>query len=148
MQGPEFPRYGTLRIPDYVSRENQTEDVFLAYAQMFDDMDLYIVVYRSAATALRNIHLAGIIAIVFCVGVIAILCLNAYLNIHNSIVRPVAPERRLKSSAGRPDSNRKIDTGDEIEELAQSFNKMALALKRNIGQLETGREVPRAGHRC
>jgi len=142
LQGPEFPRYGTLRIPDYVSRENQTEDVFLAYAQMFDDMDLYIVVYRSAATALRNIHLAGIIAIVFCVGVIAILCLNAYLNIHNSIVRPLSllNEGAQIIGQGDLDLKLKIDTGDEIEELAQSFNKMALALKRNIGQLEDSEE--------
>jgi len=73
-----------------VTTANTHEDVFLAYAKMFDNMNLYVVVYRSAAKALRNIHLAGIIAIVFSVGVIAILCLNAYLNIHNSIVRPLS----------------------------------------------------------
>ncbi|HOF40430.1 MAG TPA: ATP-binding protein [Candidatus Hydrogenedentes bacterium] len=142
LQGPESSSYGTLRIPGYVSTKSQTEDVFLAYAQMFDDMDLYIVVYRSAATALRNIHLAGIIAIVFCVGVIAILCLNAYLNIHNSIVRPLSllNEGAQIIGQGDLDLKLKIGTGDEIEELAQSFNKMALALKRNIGQLEDSEE--------
>lgn len=142
LKGPAAHPFGTLRIPGYRTAEVGTEDVFLAYAQMFDNMDLYVVVYRSAAKALRNIHLGGAIAIVFCVGVIAILCLNAYLNIHNNIVRPLSllNEGAQIIGQGDLDLKLKIGTGDEIEELAQSFNKMALALKRNIGQLEDSEE--------
>ena len=142
LRNSQSPQYGTCRLDGYVTTANTHEDVFLAYAKMFDNMNLYVVVYRSAAKALRNIHLAGIIAIVFSVGVIAILCLNAYLNIHNSIVRPLSllNEGAQIIGQGDLDLKLKIGTGDEIEELAQSFNKMALALKRNVRQLESSEE--------
>ncbi|MEA3365318.1 MAG: HAMP domain-containing protein, partial [Candidatus Hydrogenedentes bacterium] len=142
LQEKPLPRYGALRINDYLATNNTREDAFLAYAQMFENMNLYIVVYRSAAQALRNIHLGGIIAIVFCIGVIVILCLNAYLNIHNNIVRPLSllNEGAQIIGQGDLDLKLKIGTGDEVEELAQSFNKMALALKRNIRQLEDSEE--------
>ncbi|MFO7973749.1 MAG: GAF domain-containing protein, partial [Candidatus Hydrogenedentota bacterium] len=137
-----LPRYGTLRISDYMAPDKGREDVFLAYAQLFENMNLYVVVHRSAGLALRNIHLGGIIAIVFCIGVIGILCLNAYLNIHNNIVRPLSllNEGAQIIGQGDLDLKLKIGTGDEIEELAQSFNKMALALKRNIRQVEDSEE--------
>lgn len=142
LQKKPMPRYGTLLINDYMTSETVRGDVFLAYAQMFDNMNLYVVVFRSAADALLYIRLGGIIAIVGCVGVIAILCLNAYLSIHNNIVRPLSllNEGAQIIGQGDLDLKLKIDTGDEIEELSQSFNKMALALKRNIRQLEDSEE--------
>ncbi len=72
----------------------------------------------------------------------AFLCLNAYRNVHNNIVRPVLLLNEGAQIIGQGDLELKlkIGTGDEIEELASSFNKMALALKRNIRQLEESEE--------
>ncbi len=142
LRAEDVPAYGTLRVANYMTADSKTQDVFLAYSQLFENTDLYVVVHRSAAKALRNIHLGGSLAIVFCVGVIGILCLNAYLNIHNNIVRPLSllNEGAQIIGQGDLDLKLKIGTGDEIEELAQSFNKMALALKRNIQQLEDSEE--------
>ncbi|HOO93042.1 MAG TPA: PAS domain S-box protein, partial [Opitutales bacterium] len=65
---------------------------------------------------------------------------------HNNIVRPISllNEGAQIIRQGDLDLKLKIDTGDEIEELAISFNRMALALSRNIKQLEESEEKYRS----
>ncbi len=69
-------------------------------------------------------------------------CLVEYRRVHNDIVRPVRLLNEGTRIVGHGDLELKlkIATGDEIEELAASFNRMALDLKRKIRQLEESEE--------
>jgi len=141
-RGDDTSDHDSMRINNFRISPDKNQDVFVAYSRLLDNMELYVVVYRSVSGALMGIRRGGALAIVFCTIVIAILCMNAYLNVHNNIVRPVSllNEGAQIIGQGDLDLKLKIDTGDEIEELAQSFNKMALALKQNVVQLEESEE--------
>jgi len=130
------PASGSMRLSRYPMAEGP-QSIFLAYHRMFQDEKGYIVAYRTSWSVFRNVNLGALIAIAVCVVFIAFLCLNAYRNVHNNIVRPVLLLNEGAQIIGQGDLELKlkIGTGDEIEELAHSFNKMALALKRNIRQL-------------
>lgn len=122
--------------------EGKEQQVFLAYHKL-DVLDhLYLLTYQPASEVFFNINMLAVMAVLGCIVFIAFLCLNAYRNVHNNIVRPLAllNEGAQIIRQGDLDLKLKIDTGDEIEEVAQSFNKMALALSRNIGQLEDSEE--------
>jgi PAS domain S-box-containing protein len=69
-------------------------------------------------------------------------CLVEYRRVHNDIVRPVRLLNEGTRIVGHGDLELKLKvaTGDEIEELAASFNRMALDLKRKIRQLEESEE--------
>ncbi|MCK5556915.1 MAG: PAS domain S-box protein, partial [Candidatus Hydrogenedentes bacterium] len=73
---------------------------------------------------------------------LGLFCLIEYRRVHNNIVRPVRLLNEGTRIVGHGDLELKlkIATGDEIEELAASFNRMALDLKRKIHQLEESEE--------
>jgi len=101
------------------------------------------VVGRRGAGIMSRLALRTMLVAFLAGGVlVAFFCLTAYRLVHNNIVRPV---RLLNEGAeivghGDLELKLKIDTGDEIEELAASFNRMALDLKRKIHQLEESEE--------
>ncbi len=70
-------------------------------------------------------------------SVFAIFCLLAYYRIHHHVVKPVGllSEGVKQIRQGDLDLKLKIDTGDEIEALALSFNNMAKELKTTLLRL-------------
>lgn len=136
---------GTIR-PIWFSPSGSINDSFVAYDRLFDGENVFILVSRSAADVYWIIYLSGLAALAGSVLLMVFLCLNAYRNVHNNIVRPVLLLNEGAQIIGQGDLELKlkIGTGDEIEELASSFNKMALALKRNIRQLEESEEKYRS----
>ncbi|MBI5095056.1 MAG: response regulator [Candidatus Hydrogenedentes bacterium] len=135
----------SLYIKRYQGMERPAS-VFAAYQELFPTQGIYIVVHRSAASVFTNIYRGALVALFGSAIGIAVLCLFAYRNVHNNIVRPVSLLNDGAQIIGQGDLELKlkIGTGDEIEELADSFNKMALALKRNIRQLEESEEKYRS----
>lgn len=135
----------TTRIHDYAFAGDR-RDAFLAFERIFDNSDLFLVVHTPAIEVFRVVHIGALLVIFVCFFGIMILVLNAYRDVHNNIVRPVLllNEGAQIIGQGDLDLKLKINTGDEIQELAMSFNKMALALKRNIRQLEESEEKYRS----
>ncbi|GMV90707.1 MAG: hypothetical protein AMXMBFR82_04850 [Candidatus Hydrogenedentota bacterium] len=136
---------GTIR-PVWFAPPGSISDSFVAYDRLFDGENVFILVSRSAADVYWIIYLSGMAAVLGSIVLMVFLCLNAYRNVHNNIVRPVLLLNEGAQIIGQGDLELKlkIGTGDEIEELASSFNKMALALKRNIRQLEESEEKYRS----
>jgi PAS domain S-box-containing protein len=120
--------------------------VFLGYSRIFKDVPIYLAVYRPASIVFWSINRWAAIGVTACFLVVAVLCLNAYRHVHNNIVRPVLLLNEGAQIIGQGDLELKlkIGTGDELEELASSFNKMAFALNRNIRQLEESEEKYRS----
>jgi PAS domain S-box-containing protein len=144
------PMRGSVLLRDYVPKSGaQPNDVLLAYSRMgdlgFPEQSIYFVVYRPAAAVFGNINLLSLLALGACMAFIFFLCINAYRDVHNNIVRPISllNEGAQIIRQGDFDLKLKIGTGDEIEELAMSFNKMAQALSRNLHQLEASEEKHR-----
>jgi len=124
-------------------------NVYMAYHGLFPpgmDYQVYILVYRSTFATWWPIVRWALFTILGGAIVIAIFCVIAFRNIHNNIVRPLAllNEGAQIIRQGDLELKLKIGTGDEIEELASSFNKMALALSHNIRQLEDSEEKYRS----
>lgn len=143
----EQPSSGTLQIKNYEAHNpNMPEDVLLAFSRVsgggFFEQELYLVAYRPTSAVFSAINTGGILAVIVCVLGIAFLCVNAYRDVHNNIVQPLSllNEGAQIVRQGDFDLKLKIGTGDEIEELATSFNKMAVALKQNMRQLEESEE--------
>jgi PAS domain S-box-containing protein len=145
MMGPGAPQSGSTRLPRYTSR-GATRDVYLAHHRIFDRNDLFLVVYRPAAAVFSDVNLWALLAVGTSVIFIFFLCVNAYRKVHTNIIQPVSllNEGAQIIRRGDLDLKLKIQTGDEIEELATSFNQMALALSKNIGQLEESEEKYRS----
>ncbi|HIJ73416.1 MAG TPA: response regulator [Candidatus Hydrogenedentes bacterium] len=143
LASPESPGYGTLRLRDYET-PNGALDVLLAYHRMQED--LFLIAYRPTRVVYTNINIAAGVAVLGCLLLIMFLCVFAYRNVHNNIVQHISllNEGAQIIRQGDLELKLKIHTGDEIEELATSFNKMALALKRNIQQLEESEEKYRS----
>ena len=127
-----------------------SEDVILAYRKIpemgSEELTVYLVAGRLTSQLYGGLNRGAGLALLTCVLFIAFLCVNAYRDVHNNIVRPVSllNEGAQIVRQGDFDLKLKIGTGDEIEELASSFNSMALALKRNIHQLEESEESYRS----
>lgn len=144
----ERPRQpGTYFIPNYQAGNNDVpRDVLLAYRPLrnfgLNDADIYFAAYRGTQQIFAPINRAALLALAGCILFIAVLCLRAYRDVHNNIVRPVSllNEGAQIIRQGDFDLKLKITTGDEIEELASSFNQMAQALRANVLQLETSEE--------
>ena len=132
---------GFLHLPKYKGQHGAV-DVYLGYQPLPGIKNVYVVVYRSIFGVYAELHLGLMLAFAGSALVIPFFILVAYRNVHNNIARPIAllNEGAQIIRQGDLDLKLKIGTGDEIEELASSFNKMALALKRNIRQLEDSEE--------
>lgn len=141
------PNSGMHTIPNYIDFEGPApETAMVAYQHLsnltFTDFDIYLLVFRPTKNVFSGINQSIWFLAVGCLLFIGILCVNAYREVHNNIVRPVSllNEGAQIIRQGDFDLKLKIDTADEIEELAMSFNKMAVALKSNIQQLEDSEE--------
>jgi len=102
----------------------------------------YVVARRSVREIGRIVTRTTVLAVLLGSLVVGIFCFWEYRRVHNRIVRPI---RLLNEGAqivghGDLELKLKIDTQDEIEELAGSFNRMALDLKRKMHQLEDSEE--------
>lgn len=141
------PLFGTHSIPKYIYENGKPAyNAMVAYQSLvelkFTNLEIYLLVYRPSANVFSSINRSVILLTIGCILFIGILSINAYREVHNNIVRPVSllNEGAQIVRQGDFDLKLKIDTGDEIEELAMSFNKMAIALKSNIVQLEDSEE--------
>lgn len=133
----QLPVSDTLHVPAYPTPDG-LQNVTLAYKTPFDGVPLYIMVYKPESEVYRQVNTWALIACVGTVLIMAVLCLNAYRNVHHNIVRNLLLLNEGAQIIGQGDFDLrlKIDTGDEIEQLADSFNGMAQALRQNIRQLE------------
>ncbi len=144
LAAPNAPESGMMRVMNYKAG-GKTQDVLLAFQRLIGREGTYleyIVVYRPSIDVFNNINAWAIYSIIGAVLIISLFCIIAYRNVHNNIVRPVMllNEGAQIIRQGDLELKLKIGTGDEIEELASSFNKMAQALNQNIRQLETSEE--------
>lgn len=137
--------FDSFSIWNYESR-GENVDALMAYHQLLPGEDLFIVVYRPRSIVFANINLAAVLSFAVSVFVIAVFCIIAYRNVHNNIIRAVSllNEGAQIIRQGDYELKLKIGTGDEIEQLATSFNEMAATLHRNITQLEQSEEKYRS----
>ncbi|MCF6287409.1 MAG: PAS domain S-box protein, partial [Candidatus Hydrogenedentes bacterium] len=131
----------TLTLSNYLSHDG-TMSAVVAYHRLFPDTELFLLAYRPTSDIYENINLAAILTLVLSGAIIGLFCIIAYRNVHNNIIRPVSLLNEGAQIVRQGDLELKlvIGTGDEIEELAMSFNKMASALRANINQLEESEE--------
>ena len=136
----ERPASGSGYMSSYTTPGDESgKNVFLAFSRIwkgYGDQQVYLLVYRPAVDVFSMINVWASLAAFVCGITIIVLCIKAYRDVHNDIVRPVSllNEGAQIVRQGDFDLKLKIGTGDEIEELANSFNKMAVALKRNMRQ--------------
>ena len=116
--------------------------VLLAYHRLKSEPSLCIIVHRSLWDAYAVIILSTLLTFAASGLVIGLFCVIGYRIVNNNIIRPVSllNEGAQIIRQGDLELKLKIDTGDEIEELASSFNQMATALRRNIRQLGESEE--------
>ncbi len=121
---------------------DQRNDAFLAYSQLFDREDTYVVAFQPKGAIFRSINTWTALVTAVALFIIGLFYFNAYRNVHNNIVRPISLLNEGAQIIGQGDLKLKlkIGTGDEIEELAQSFNRMALALQHNLNELSASEE--------
>jgi PAS domain S-box-containing protein len=141
LQGPQSRPFDAFFEWQYTTR-GETMPALMAYHRLDPLDDLYLLVYRSSKEVFQNINLAAILTLVVSSMVIGLFCIVAYRIVNNNIIRPVSllNEGAQIIRQGDLDLKLVIGTGDEIEELAKSFNKMATALRHNISQLEASEE--------
>lgn len=134
-------RFDSFFQTDYSTR-GRTIPALMAYHRLDPQQSLYLLAYRDAGDVFAIINLGAVLTFLMSGLVIGVLVLIAYRSVHNNIIRPVALLNEGAQIVRQGDLELKlvIDTGDEIEELAMSFNKMATALRQNISQLEDSEE--------
>ncbi len=128
------------------SADGLVRPVLMAYQRLFPGIGLYFIVYRPVSDVFANINLGAVITLVVSSIAIGFFCIIGYRIVNSNIIRPVAllNEGAQIIRQGDLDLKLKINTGDEIEELAVSFNKMAAVLRQNIRQLEESEEKYRS----
>lgn len=134
-------QFDTFYQDDYLTR-GQSVNALMAYHRLDPQKSLYLLAYRDTRHVFRIINIGALLTIAVTAIVIGVLVLIAYRSVHNNVIRPVALLNEGAQIVRQGDLELKlvIDTGDEIEELAMSFNKMATALRQNISQLEASEE--------
>jgi PAS domain S-box-containing protein len=115
---------------------------YAAFARVRPGVQIFVLVYRTTDTIFPEVNWWAAAAIgvsfLFMMG----LSLGSYMLVHNSIARPL---ELLNEGAqiirhGDLELKLKISTADELEDLANSFNEMALALKAKMLELEQSEE--------
>ena len=132
---------GSLFIWRYKSLGALTP-VLLAFQRILPDAPVFIAVHRPTPQVFSVITGAAIITFVISNIIIGLFCIGAYRFVNNTIIRPVSllNEGAQIIRQGDLELKLRIDTGDEIEELASSFNQMAAALRENLGRLQESEE--------
>ena len=133
--------FDAFHLHNYSTR-GRTVPALMAYHRLDPQHSLYLLAYRNATDVFSIINLGAVMTFLVSGFVIGVLVLVAYRSVHNNVIRPVALLNEGAQIVRQGDLELKlvIDTGDEIEELAMSFNKMAMALRQNISQLEDSEE--------
>lgn len=137
---------GFFSLENYEVGDDDAQDVLMAYQSIsgfgVENVSLYFTAYRPTRLVFSRINRDAFLALAGCLLFIAVVWVNRYRDVHNNIVRPISllNEGAQIIRQGDFDLKLKIDTGDEIEELASSFNKMAQTLSHNVQQLETSEE--------
>jgi len=139
---------GTLHLRRYHSMGARS-NVVLTYRHLLgeeNDFQAYLIVYRAGKVVFSTLNIWALCSILGGGIIIGLFCIIAYRQVHNNIVRPLAllNEGAQIIRQGDLELKLKIGTGDEIEEVASSFNKMALALKENIRQVAESEEKYRS----
>lgn len=131
----------SLFLWSYMTRGHSVP-VLLTYHRLEPHSGLYLLAYRPLPEAIGVIFWFAAIVFLISATVIGVFCIIAYRFVNNNIIRPVSllNEGAQIIRQGDFDLKLKIYTGDEIEELALSFNKMALALRQYINRLEESEE--------
>lgn len=132
---------GEMLLGDFSATEG-TIPAVVAYRRLLPGKEVYLLAYRSASDVYQSINVAALLTLVVTSLVIGLFCIIAYRNVHNNVIRPVSLLNEGAQIIRQGDLELKlvIGTGDEIEELAMSFNKMASALRTNISRLEESEE--------
>jgi len=126
---------------DYLSQGVRTP-VLIAYQRLASYHPLYVAVHQPTPAVFRTINMAAGVALLASCLIIALFCAIAYRIVNNKILRPLSllNEGAQIIRQGDLDLKLKIQTGDEIEELAASFNQMAAALRSNMHRLGASQE--------
>ncbi len=118
------------------------QPVLLAYRRLTPDLPVYIAAHRPTPEVFAIINRAAIATILASALLIGVFCAIAYRIVNNTIIQPVSllNEGAQIIRQGDLDLKLKVETGDEIEELASSFNQMAAALRANVHRLRSSEE--------
>lgn len=132
---------GLLTLLRFSSR-GKVAPVLLAYEKIYPEYDLYFCAYKQLNEIFWFLHIGSIAALFIAGLVILFFSLIGYRIVHRNILRPLSliNEGAQIIRQGDLELKLKIETGDELEEVAISFNEMANALKKNIYELETSEE--------
>ncbi|MBI1318159.1 MAG: response regulator [Candidatus Hydrogenedens sp.] len=138
---PTAPVMDSFYESNYDTR-GESIRALMAYHRLDPQRELYLLAYRDASDVFWIINLGAALTLFVTSMVIGVFLIVAYRNVNNNIIRPVSLLNEGAQIVRQGDLDLKliIDTGDEIEELAMSFNKMATALRQNISQLEESEE--------
>ncbi len=130
---------------NYASR-GERAPVLLAYQRLVPGADVFVAVHRPTPQVFSRINLAALVTLAVTSVLIGIFCAVAYRIVNNTIIRPLSllSEGAQIVRQGDLDLKLKVETGDEIEELANSFNEMAAALRHNLGRLRQSEEKYRS----
>jgi len=101
------------------------------------EQHVFVMLRRPESVVFARLNSISLGTLLFGALFLAVFCFREARRIHNNIVRPVSLLNEGAQIIGQGDLELKlkINTKDEIEELAASFNRMALDLKANIHQL-------------
>jgi len=146
-----YERLTTTDSPWTVHQDNTSgEEYFVGFVPLElgdlvageSALTAHVVTRRSARESSRIVNRTMLLALLTGSILVVFFCVREYRRVHNKIVRPL---RLLNEGAqivghGDLELKLKIATNDEIEELAASFNRMALDLKRKIRQLRESEE--------
>lgn len=139
----EFPNEDSgARLLNEYGGHGGSMPAVVAFYRLLPGSNIYLLAYRSAFDIYKNINIAATLTLFLSSLIIGLFCIIAYRNVHNNVIRPVSLLNEGAQIIRQGDLELKlvIGTGDEIEELAMSFNKMASALRANINQLEESEE--------
>jgi len=141
MSVPGIPASSSFYESEYSTR-GESIRALMAYHRLDPQSELYLLAYRDASDVFWIINFGAALTLFVSSIVIGVFLIVAYRSVNNNIIRPVSLLNEGAQIVRQGDLDLKliIDTGDEIEELAMSFNKMATALRQNISQLEESEE--------
>ncbi len=120
--------------------------VLMAYSRLVSYFPVYVAVHQPALRVFLGINLAALVTLLVSTVIIGIFCLIAYRIINNSVLRPISllNEGAQLIRQGNLFLKLRINTGDELEELATSFNQMAGSLRANMRHLKDSEEKYRS----
>ncbi|HOV33344.1 MAG TPA: ATP-binding protein [Candidatus Hydrogenedens sp.] len=124
------------------SSRGKVEPVLLAFKKIYPEYDLYFCAYRQLNEIFWLLHVGSVAALIIAGLVIIFFSLIGYRIVHRNILQPLSliNEGAQIIRQGDLELKLKINTGDELEEVADSFNQMASTLHKNIYKLEASEE--------